>query len=270
MCIDFYIRMILLCDSLALSIHLLKDTMCGTICMSVYAHVFFFSGLSLATLATDMRQFAYQLKLCQQNLALAFVIPCEQLALNLSGQTEDPIDVSPESMKRDLESYHDELFNETSTSEDVPLSMALYFKAFSAYLFNDLDVAKETIDKLLARKTKRLDGTQIMNIFFAFVDGIVSFALIRSNKRKAGKYRALAKASMKELGRYAKKRSLNVAGLLSLLLAEKASLSEKNPEVLRKKYGEVSAVVFDYGPAILIDIFCLISDISFCLFVRSF
>ena len=237
MCINFYIRMILLCDSLTLSIHLLKDTMCGTICMSVYAHVFFF-------------------------------IPCEQLALNLSGQTEDPTDVSPESMKRDLESYHDELFNETSTSEDVPLSMALYFKAFSAYLFNDLDVAKETIDKLLARKTKRLDGTQIMNIFFAFVDGIVSFALIRSNKRKTGKYRALAKASMKELGRYAKKRSLNVAGLLSLLLAEKASLSEKNPEVLRKKYGEVSAVVFDYWPAILIDIFCLISDISFCLFVR--
>lgn len=225
--------------------------MCGTICMSVYAHVFFFSGLSLATLAADMRQFAYQLKLCQQDLALAFVIPCEQLALNLSGQTEDPIDVSVESMKRDLEAYHDKVFHETPTSEDVTLSMALYFKAFSAYLFDDLNVAKKTIDKLLARKTKRMDGTQILNIFFAFVDGIVSFALIRSNKGKAGKYRSLAKASIKELGRYAKKRSLNVAGLLSLLLAEKASLSEKNPEFLRKKYGEVSAIVFDYWPAIM-------------------
>ena len=43
----------------------------------------------------------------------------------------------------------------------------------------------------------------------------------------------------------------NVAGLLTLLLAEKASLSEKNPEVLRKKYGEVSTIVFDYWPAIM-------------------
>jgi predicted ATPase len=196
------------------------EMMCGTICMSCYTHVYFFSGLQLETFAEDMHRFTHQLKLCHQDLALAFVLPPFQLALNLSGQTSDPKDVSRKSMQN-LEAYKDSMFVD-GVVEDPSLSFVYYLQAYSGLLLDDLELAKKALDLLSTRKTRRLSGTQILNIFFALVDGLVAFALYRKTPRH--KYRLLARSAMKEIKAITKKRSVNTTGIFLLLEAEQASL----------------------------------------------
>jgi predicted ATPase len=211
------------------------DMMCGTICMCCYAHVYLFSGLPLKSFSHDMQQFAQQLKLCHQDLALAFLLPALQLALNLQGVTADPMDVSRESMKRDLDAYNDKMFIDTAV-EDPSLLFVFYLQAFSAYLLDDLDQAERALERVFARQKKRLAGTQILNIFFTLVDGLVGFALCR--RRKTYKYRKLARASIKELENLTKKQSINCVGIMCLLQAENASYSGQAS--VHEKYNSVS------------------------------
>ena len=103
-----------------------------------------------------------------------------------------------------------------------------------------MDVAKAAMDRIQARKDRRLDGTQIMNMLFTLLDGLVFFELFRTTKKR--KYRKRALASTKELKVLVKKRAINSAPFLALLQAEKASLSSKEtPETLRAHYANVSS-----------------------------
>jgi len=215
------------------------EMMCGTICLSVYAHVYLFSGLRLDSFADDMNHFANQLKLCHQNLALAFILPALQLALNLMGKTDNPMDVSRESMKH-LETFDDSMFVDREI-EDPSVLFVYYLQAFSAYLLCDLASAEKALDLVYARHMKRVEGTQILNIFFTLVDGLINFSLYRKQAR--AKYWKRGKASIKSLEKLAKKRSINCGGILCLLLAEMASLSERNPETVKSKYDGVSCGV---------------------------
>lgn len=209
------------------------NMMCGTICMSVYAHVYLFSGLSLTTFAKDMMQFSQQLKLCHQDLALAFVLPALQLALNMSGKTNDPKDVSVNSMQQ-LDGYNDSMFVDT-TVEDPSVLFVYYLQAFSAYLLGDLEEASRALDCIYARKMTRLDGTQILNIFFIAIDGLISLSLKRERPNNQ-KHRGLARSSVKALEAFTKKRSVNCHPVLSLLHAESASFASNDVDVLKKKY----------------------------------
>jgi len=208
------------------------EMMCGTICMSCYTHVYLFSGLQLNTFADDMHRFTHQLKLCHQDLALAFVLPAFQLALNLSGQTSDPMDVSKYSMQQ-LEAYNSSMFVD-GVVEDPSLTFVYYLQAFSGLLLDDLKLAEKAWNELSGRKTRRLAGTQILNIFFALVDGLVAFALYRAAPKH--KYRALAHAAMKEIKALTSKRSINTTGMFLLLEAENASLSAKKHDQVKGKY----------------------------------
>lgn len=212
------------------------DMVCGTICMCCYSHVYLFSGLPLVSFAQDLLQFSRQLKLCRQYLALAFMLPSLQLALNLSGQTSDPMDVSVESMKT-LEGFDDSMFVDTAI-EDPSVLFVYYLQAFSAYLLDDLDAAEAALNRVNARRSRRLEGTQILNIFFILVDGLVSVALFR--RKPKSKYRKTARASLKDLESLTKKRSINCVGILLLLRAELATLSRRNAETIKMKYDDVS------------------------------
>jgi hypothetical protein len=170
-------------------------------------------------------------------LALAFLLPALQLALNLSGVTADPKDVSRESMKRDLDAYNDKMFIDTAI-EDPSLLFVFYLQAFSAYLLEDLDLAERALERVFARQKKRLAGTQILNIFFTLVDGLIGFALCR--RKPTYKYRKLARASIKELENLTKKHSINCVGILCLLQAESASYCRQANEVVKEKYNSVS------------------------------
>jgi predicted ATPase len=213
------------------------DMMCGTICMCCYAHVYLFCGLPLKSFSLDMQQFAQQLKLCHQDLALAFLLPALQLALNLSGATADPMDVSRESMERDLDAYNDKMFIDTAV-EDPSLLFVFYLQAFSAYLLDDLDLAERALERVFARQKKRLAGTQILNIFFTLVDGLVGFALCR--RKPTYKYRKLTRASIKELENLTKRQSINCVGIMCLLQAENASYGGQGTELVKEKYNSVS------------------------------
>jgi hypothetical protein len=215
------------------------DMMCGAICMSVYAHVYLFSGLSLTSFARDMLQFTQQLKVCHQDLPLAFTLPSLQLALNLSGQTNDPTDVSIHSMQ-ELAAYNDSMFVDTAV-EDPSIIFVFYLQAFSAYLFGNLAKAEDALNRVYARKMTRLDGTQILNIFFSFVDGLVSLALRRYKPRNS--HRRLARSSMRKLEILTRKRSVNCSPLLALLHAENDSFSIHEVDIIKNKYAKVSSKV---------------------------
>lgn len=196
--------------------------MCGTICICCYAHVYLFCGLPLGSFANDMLMFGKQLTLCHQDLSLAFVLPALQLALNLTGQTRNPIDVSKDSMKA-LDIYKDTMFQEET--EDPATLFVFYMQALGGFLFGSLDVVERAFNRIFARKTKRLEGTQILNLLFTVVDGVAGYALCRRKNQR--KYRKLAQTSIKELWSLQKKRSMNSGGILALLKAEEAAFSRR-------------------------------------------
>ena len=210
--------------------------MCGTICVSIYAHVYLFSGLSLHSFSRDMNKFARQFKLCHQDIALAYILPAMKFALNLSGKTSDPLDISRDSMQ-DLEGFQETMFIETAT-EDPTVLCVYYLQGFTAYLLGDRKKAEGALSKILLRRTKRLEGTQIFNLFFILCDGLVSFALCRS--RSMNKHRKVGRSAIKDMEKLAKKRSINCGGLLSLLRAEDASLDERNADTVKRMYDAVS------------------------------
>jgi len=212
------------------------EMMCGSICMSVYAHVYLFSGLQLDSFAKDMFQFTEQLKLCHQDLALAFILPALQLALNLSGETSNPADISNESMKA-LDAYNDSMFVDTTT-EDPTITFVYYLQAFSGFLLEDMDLASQALNRLSTRQMKRLEGTQILNLLFILIDGLVGFSLYRKDPRR--KYWKLARSAIKDLEALVKKRSINCGGILSLLKAEEASFINQKDNVVKYKYDNVS------------------------------
>jgi hypothetical protein len=55
---------------------------------------------------TDMKNFLAELRLCQQEFLLAFLLPDYHLALNLAGETNDPTTISWKSIhESDLFQY---------------------------------------------------------------------------------------------------------------------------------------------------------------------
>ena len=218
------------------------DMMCGSICMCCYSHVYLFSGLPLDSFAADMEQFARQLKVCRQDLALAFLLPALQLALNLSGKSDDPKDVSVESIQK-LEAYNSSMFVDAA-HEDPSVLFIYYLQVFSGFLFADNTLMERGLERIRSRKLKKLEGTQILNLFFILVDGLANFALYRANPRRRGKCWRHAHAAMRELEKLAKKRSINCVGILGLLRAEAASFSKrKTTDQVKRLYDDVSSIL---------------------------
>jgi len=210
------------------------DLFFGTINISVYALVYFSCGLPLAPFASDMTNYMSQLRICKQDVPLAFILPTTQLALNLMGQSEDACDLSRESIKRLQPDYFSE--NVLLDSKDASVLYMMYLEVFLLFILDagisKLETALRAIYKL---PETRLGGPHIMNYFFVFVDGLVGFRLDReaqkkkpSNWRKTQRFaNKLVKQSMKVLRQWAKTRPVNSVSLLNLLDAEQQSRNKK-------------------------------------------
>ncbi|KAL3914204.1 MAG: hypothetical protein SGARI_000247 [Bacillariaceae sp.] len=220
------------------------DLFFGTINISVYALVYFSSGLPLGPIAADMRNYMSQLKICKQDIPLAFILPTCQLALNLMGISEDPLDLSRDAIKRTQAEYFSE--NVLLDKNDASVLYMMYLEVFALFILdaeNDrIEAAMREIHKLPETK---LGGPHIMNYFFVFVDGLVGLRLSRyANTKKPNKWRQtrrfankISNAAIKVLRGWAKTRPVNSVSLLALLDAEQNSRNRnKDPQDGKRMY----------------------------------
>ena len=206
------------------------DLFFGTINISIYSIVYFFSGLPLDPLAADMRNYMSQLKICKQDIPLAFILPTCQLALNLMGNSDDPLDLSRAAIKRTQPEYFSE--NVLLDKNDASVLYMMYLQVFELFILGaDIGRIEAALRDIYQLPETRLGGPHIMNYFFVFVDGLAGLRLSRrAASGKPAKWRRtvrfgnkIANGAMKVLRSWAKTRPVNSSSLLALLDAEKNS-----------------------------------------------
>lgn len=197
------------------------DLYLGTICICVYHWVYKFCGLPLDPFSKDLRNYLAELRLCQQDYLLAFLLPDLQLALNLFGSSSDPVTISWQVIERS----HSFVYKWAKPEEHPAELNRLYTQLFNAIVLENVDAVKETMVCILARKKafRRFDGSHIANQFFAFWDGLACFVLLRGKWSRSLSRRA--NDSITVLTRLSKAGSINCIGMLELLKAEKKSFS---------------------------------------------
>ena len=213
------------------------DLFFGTICISCYALVYFSCGLPLGPFAIDLRCYGGQLRICRQEIALNFIAPCHQLALNLLGESDDPLDLSRDSIKRNQPEFFTELMLDDET--DAPFLFTLYLQMFNAYILEDVELVEKTLKRISKLKENRLGGTHIMNYFFALMDGLGGLLLVKEKRSKTGA--KISNRAIAELKRMTKTRPVNSVTSLKLLKAQKAALSSKKIPVdkVQAQFNEV-------------------------------
>ena len=70
------------------------ELIAASACWVTYVDAYKGSGLRLDALASDLHKFAEQLKILHCEFTLGLVLPTLQLAMNLTGQSKDPVTIS--------------------------------------------------------------------------------------------------------------------------------------------------------------------------------
>lgn len=197
----------------------------GAICLCNYLWVYGFCGLPLDVYISDMKMYLSELKLCQQDFVLAFLLPDFHFALGLAGSSDDSQTISWTTIQRS-----DHFVYNTSIAEQHPAHLKLlYVQIFNALILDDTRTVQLGLDSIFARKPlfRRFDGTHLCNQFFTFYDGLASFAILQkcNKKNERKRYLNVANDSIRWLHRMSKAGSINCLGLLHLLLAEKKALT---------------------------------------------
>ena len=219
------------------------DLFYGTICLSCYALIYITCGLPLKPFADDLRKFGSQLKICHQDLPLTWILTTRQLALNLMGKSDNPLDLSRDAVQRqnpDIFSENLLLCDEASRTVPADILYMWYLQLYNAYILEDIAVVDKTLKRILALKkeARRFGGTHMMNYFVPFVDGLVGLWLAKKKpKSKTGP--RVAKAAIAELAHVAKTRPVNSIIPLKLLRAEAAARKKSTSvQQARKAYDE--------------------------------
>merc|ERR1712226_1387535 len=172
------------------------DVFFGMLCLFTYCHLYLMCGLPLAPFVADGKNFAAQLKLFGYDQALGSLLPHLLFAKNMSGQSDDPLDMSWKGMEKlgyideDSKSYVAATFCKASKSPKR--LMVLYYHIWIAYMMDDLDAGAESLDAILnmPKNNRKLPGTHYFNYLFNFMDGAMGYKLFAKTKQR--KYRSLA------------------------------------------------------------------------------
>ena len=221
------------------------DLFYGTVCLACYVLIYWHCGLPLGPFAQDLRNFGEQLRICHQDLQLAWLLSAHQLAMNLMGETEDPLNFSREAIIRQHEDLFSEnllqgLGDESSRTVNADILFTWYLQLYNAYILEDVAVVEKTMKRLLKLKSvsRRFGGTHCTNYFLPFIDGLAGLFLSKKLPRRRIGPR-VTKAALVELTKMSKSRPINSITPLKLIQAElyarkKSTLDTK----ARAKYNE--------------------------------
>jgi predicted ATPase len=217
------------------------DMLFGSINIAAYSDLYKFCGLPLDPFASDMRLFAGQLKLFQQTFQLIMMLPNYQLALNLTGQSKDCLAISWDVIKAHGFFSENDVVLENNDKANLVVD---YNQIFNAYVLGDLEVAREALDRVLARKKRlrRFEGSHFLNYMFSFLDGLVGQELY--NVTQKWRYRTVANEALRWL---TKKNTVDTFPLRRLLEAQRAAKGNHEKDAIRKHYQEAIALLLRAG-----------------------
>ena len=217
------------------------NTFYGSIAMGVYADAYKGCGLPLDTFASDLNKFASQLKILRCEFMLCFILPTMQLALNLTGQSVDPVKVT-----WDVITKHGHLNDGVDPSRSPKAELQREFtQAFNAYILRDVHTAEMSLKQLCKkpRRKRRYEMNHFNNYFFALTEGLVGFWL--GKEKQTRWYRRFALSAIKW---FQKRRNLNTVPLVLLLEAQKAATeSSVDYANVRKLYDNVIVMLARSG-----------------------
>ena len=210
------------------------DLFNGTVCLACYALGYIACGLRLGSYSEDLLNYCHQLRTCNQDLALVFILVPRQLALNLTGNSSNPLLLSQDAIRVDqIEFYAENLFTIPEDAKGtVPAGILYmwYLQLYNAYVLEDETLAKSAMKNIMGLNpdARRMGGAHMMNYFMVFVDGLVGLWLMHDKSASDRKYfKKIAESAIRELKAMSKSgRATNSMTLLKILIAAKSCREE--------------------------------------------
>jgi hypothetical protein len=185
-------------------------------------------GLPLLPFINEMRRVGAQLRFCGQDLSLAYILPMLQLALNLTGNSADPLSLTWDACKG--ESMYS---SNVTFLPDSPSALFLHYaQLLIAYILNDLDLAEEASK---AANYGLLTGTHFSQSFHIFLDALLYISLYREKKKKH--YWRTANRLIDKFAELSRRQPINCLGMLVFLQAEELSL-KKDKDYVKEAYDD--------------------------------
>jgi hypothetical protein len=194
---------------------------------AMYCTTYLWSGLPLVPIEADMRSYCSEMKSYMQESGLSYARTTWQYALNMMGQSADPIKLQGEAMD-----YNEVLSQALETDDALTMAHVQLMRMMLAYHFGDIELAADICR--FQRRNRRAYQALHEVVIFEFFSGLVLFSL--AGKTRSRKF---LRGARKCLGRMRKwsKTCGNCLHLLTLLRAEDASLTyPTKPDDVRKAY----------------------------------
>ena len=200
----------------------------GAMC---YGYTYIVVGLPLSHLESDIQSYGEAARHFYLAPSIQVQFPIiEQAVLNLMGKSEHTTVLKGSAMDQD------ELLSEVEgNGQSMTVRDICIFRLMLAYVFRDMDVASEMLEKLLEFKSFN-PAIARMHIREAY-SGLAAFALLRTCPRGARKerkkYKGIAKQSFEYFKKAVQKGSTSAYPIYAFLIAEKDPSKEKYDEAIR-------------------------------------
>lgn len=203
------------------------DTLYGFYCCHFYLSIFFFVGLPLRNLLKDMDSFSKEMEVYNMQTARELLCVHHQSVINLTSETElsDPTLLDGRAMKEAV------LLN-----SDVPqrFESVWFSKLLLGLYFNDYEVIRVYLDKLVFSRPQGIDGTMHFVNVLLWMEAFG--AILVAKKTASRKYQNLASKLIKKIEKWVQKGNINVLHFLLHLNAEMAVLKNQSEEKVKSLY----------------------------------
>lgn len=203
------------------------DTLYGFYCCHFYLSIFYFVGLPLKNLLKDMDSFSKEMKAYNMLTTLELLSVHHQSVINLTSETEllNPTLLDGRAMREEV------LLN-SHVQQTVE---AVWFgKLLLGLYFNDYDVVRLYLDKLVFTRPQGLDGSMHYVNVLLWIEGFG--AILVAKKTASRKYQNLATKRIKKIEKWVKQGNVNVLHFLLHLKAEMAVLKSQPEGQVKSLY----------------------------------
>jgi hypothetical protein len=203
------------------------DTLYGFYCCHFYLSIFYFVGRPLRNLLNDMDSYSKEMEVYNMQTARELLSVHHQSVINLTSETElsNPTLLDGRAMKEA------ELLN-----SDVPqrFESVWFGKLLLGLYFNDYEVTRLYLDKLVFERPQGIDGTMHFVNVLLWMEAFG--AILVAKKTASRKYHILASRRIKKIEKWVDQGNINVLHFLLHLKAELAVLKNEPEEKVKSLF----------------------------------
>ena len=195
------------------------DPFPGITSLLLYVDAYKGSGLRLDALASDLSKYAEHVKIIRGDFMLCMMLPTLQLALNLIGQSDDPVKIDWEIIKK--HGYCNEGVEIAVTNASLQLHCT---QMFNSLVMRDVETAEAAFRNIqvFPRHDRMFQLNYFNKYFCMLVEGLVGFWLGKEKRNKS--YR---KCAIQTIKWFKKRPNLNSVPLCLLLEAQEAATQQQ-------------------------------------------